>query len=396
MSSAALADFRHDAYSLQGWIVERRRYLHRHPELSFKEAGTSAFLASEISALGLTAVRVAEGRYGFYADIVSPLNPRRFIGLRADMDALPIGEETGLPFSSATEGVGHLCGHDAHSSMLLGAARLLVARQATLPYSVRLIFQHAEELPPGGAIDFVKAGAIADVEHCFALHVSPRDAAGTLATCKGPICATTSQVSLRIQGRGGHAAHPHEARDPLLAAAIFLASAQQTVARRNNPLDPAVVSFCSIHGGAAHNVIPESVTLLGTTRALRQTTIERMTEDLRQIAQGIAMAHGCEAHLDITYGYPAVVNDAKAVDILSHATRDILGAQSVREMEPVMGGEDFAYYGIETPSAFGFLGAAPPDVPYHPLHHPKFYPHEDVLWSGAAILARCVFASATS
>ncbi|MDX2175948.1 MAG: M20 family metallopeptidase [Candidatus Sumerlaeia bacterium] len=393
MSTDTLS-FAETAQSIQDWIVGHRRHLHRHPELSFHEEKTSAYLAEQVRSLGLAPVPVKAGRFGFYADLAAPAAPGRFIALRADMDALPIQEETGLPFSSENPGVGHLCGHDSHSSMLLGAARMLVERRAELPRSVRFFFQHAEEILPGGAIDFVESGAMAGVEHVFGLHVRPNMPIGQFSVFPGPTMASATEVKITVRGKGGHAAAPHDAVDPVLGAAAVVMAAQQVVSRRTDPFDTAVVSLCQIKGGSAHNVIPSEVSILGTTRGFDMEKLRKVNRHLEQTARAAAQAYGCEAEVVIEEGYPPVMNDPDASRMLIAAAQSVLGAENVRTDFRSMGGEDFAYFCLAVPSAFGFLGVMQGESCPYSLHHPKFHPAEDAFWRGAAILAQSVYAAA--
>lgn len=391
MSHSRAVELLNEAKALHPWLIEHRRNLHRQPELSFQEERTSAYLWGQAVDLGLTPVAVREDRYGFYCDLQSPQNPEEFVVLRADMDALPIEEQTGLSFSSERPGVGHLCGHDSHSAMLLGAARMLSARRQELPVSVRFFFQHAEELPPGGAIDFVRAGALENVRHCFGLHVSPLRPVGTLAVRTGPQMAGATRMVLTVKGRGGHASRPQDAADPVLASSAIVLALQQIVSRRMSPIEATVVSVCSIHAGSAHNVIPEEVVMEGTTRAYSRKRLVEMADLIRQIALATATAYGCEVHLEMEEGYPPLENDEAATAMMRESARRIMGDDSVCDMEPSMGGEDFAYYCIERPSSFAFIGAAVPGSPYYPLHHPRFHPDEEVLWRGSAVLAEVPF-----
>ncbi len=380
-----------EAEELQPWIAGHRRHLHRHPELSYQEEQTAAYLSAEVRALGMQPVRVHPRNHGFFADLVSPRNPDKFVALRADMDALPIQEETGLTFSSGSPGVGHLCGHDSHCAMLLGAAKLLASRQAELPYSVRFFFQHAEEVPPGGALDFISGGALNKVVHCFGLHVRPWLPVGSLSVVPGPQMAGATVAKITVRGRGGHAATPHETTDPVLAASAIVVALQQIAARRTNPFDEAIVSICSFHGGHAHNVIPEEVELVGTTRGFTQEKLQATNRHVREVAQHTAAAYRCEAIVDIDEGYPALVNDVGAARIMTRAACAVLGAKNISHDFKTMGGEDFAYYCREVPSAFGFLGVEHEGAAHFPLHHPKFHPHESAFWRGAAILALAPF-----
>lgn len=382
-----------EARDLQEWIVERRRHLHRFPELSFQEEKTAAFVRREVEALGLKPSDPLPGKYGFYADLISPANPDQFILLRADMDALPIQEENDVEYRSTIPGVGHLCGHDCHTSMLLGALRILVGRQAALPVSVRFVFQHGEEVNPGGARDFVAAGLTNKVLGCFGVHVSPRSFSETFGVCAGPTMAAVGQVDVTINGQGGHGAMPHEARDPVAAASACVLALQQVASRRTPPMESTVCSVTMINGGTANNIIPASVHFEGTFRTFNVDRIEEIEEMIRDICRNTARAWNCEADARATHSYPPLVNDVRAIAAARQAIVDMFGPSAIDDVRPHMGGEDFAYFAMDRPSAFVFLGVRPRGAAYYPLHHPCFLPDETMLWRGSAYLASMPFAA---
>lgn len=380
-----------DAQAIQPWIVERRRHLHQFPELSFQEKETALFVRSEVKALGLEPKDTIPGRHGFFVDLVSEENPHEFVLLRADMDALPIQEENDVPYRSRVQGVGHLCGHDCHTAMLLGAMKLIVDRRKQLPTSVRFVFQHAEEVAPGGARDFVLGGQTNNVLGCFGIHVSPRTRSGRFGMKVGETMAAVGQLEVTIRGRGGHGAMPHECHDPMPAAAACVLALQQIASRRVPPMESVVCSVTVIQGGTANNVIPSTVRFEGTFRTFNIARIEEIEQMIRDICHNTAQAWNCEAEVSASHTYPPVVNDERAIVAASGAIREMFGPDSVEEVIAHMGGEDFSYFAQDKPSAFVFLGALPEGAPYYPLHHPCYLPDEEMLWRGSAYLAAMPF-----
>ncbi|MBI1290092.1 amidohydrolase [bacterium] len=379
------------AQALDPWINEKRQHLHRNPELSFAEEKTAAFVRAELEKLGYSPAAAIPGRHGFHVDLVAPANPDKFVLLRADMDALPIQEENNVPFKSQNPGVGHLCGHDVHTSMLLGAAGILKDLRDKLPVSVRFVFQHAEEVEPGGAQDFVKAGLTDDVLGCFGIHVSPRVESGYFGVRAGEAMACVGTIKAVIRGRGGHGAAPHETIDPVPAAAACILNLQNIVARRIPPQEPAVVSVTMIHAGTASNVIPNEVSFGGTFRSFNMDRIPEMERMIEEIVRDTAKAYGCVAEVSAIHSYPPVVNDEQAIEAARQALTGLFGETVCRPIEKSMGAEDFAYFGIAKPSAFLFLGVLPNGETFYPLHHPNFLPDDKVFWKGSALLASMPF-----
>jgi amidohydrolase len=362
-----------------GDAVTWRRHLHAHPELSGQEHETAAFVRERLGSLDSL-------------EIVSPTptsvvatlrggRPGPTLALRADMDALPIQEESGVEFASRNAGVMHACGHDGHTAMLLATARLLAAMREELAGEVRFVFQHAEELPPGGAVEIVASGAIEGVDAVVGCHLLSDMEVGRIGAIEGPCTASGDTFSARIVGRGGHAAFPHAAVDPIAAAAQAISSLQHVVSRETPPLDSVVVSVTRISGGTADNVIPESVELGGTVRTYSEDVRLRTREAMERILGGIASAHGASYQFEYVDGYPSVVNDPD----LTALVREVAGERLV-ECPPLMAGEDFSAYLRVAPGCFFFVGAGGPDA--FPHHHPRFTIDEDALPVGIETLTQ--------
>lgn len=376
------------ASALSEQLVRWRRHLHANPELSGEEAETARFVAAELQRMGLSPAERVDGTYGVLAEIPAGRGPA--VALRADMDALPIQEETGLDFASRRPGVMHACGHDAHTAMLLGAAALLVERRDQLRRPVRLIFQPHEEKFPGGATAMIRGGALANVERIFGIHISSDLPLGIVGLRPGPMMAGVDDLSIEVAGRGGHAAMPEQCVDPILAASQFVTTLQSIVSRALSVEETAVVSVTRIEGGTANNVIPDVVRLGGTIRTFDPAVRERTHARLRSIADGVAAASGAVIRVDIQPGYPVLVNDSRiAAEVFEAARRVGFAEGALQTIGRIGGGEDFAYYLQQRPGAFAFLGARNPAKGCeYPHHHAKFNVDEDALPRGAALLAQ--------
>lgn len=360
-----------------GW----RRFLHARPELSFREVETARFVRETLEQIGgleigaLTPTSVV-------ARLRAPA-PGSTVAVRADLDALPIGEETGCEFASVVPGVMHACGHDAHTAIVLGVARVLSELRDRLAGEVRFVFQHAEELPPGGAAELVTAGVMDGVDMIVGAHVLSTLESGKVAVLEGACTGSDDSFRVTIRGRGGHAAAPHEAIDPIAIAAQVMTGLQQIVSRRISPADRVVVSVTQIHGGGdADNVIPETVELGGTIRMQHDASRAPVRHALTEIATGVSAAHGATCDVSFSEGYSAVVNDPR----LAAVVRDVAGPDRVTAMEPLMGGEDFSAYLRDAPGCFVFIGAGGPG--WFPHHHPRFTIDERAIPLGIEILAR--------
>ncbi len=388
MSAPVTASLLGSAQAIQDWIIARRRHLHQNPELSFCEEQTSAYVEQELRSLGFTTIHARlNGNFSLCAELLGrDLN--RCIALRADMDALPIEEQHPCDFRSTAPGVSHMCGHDAHTAMLLGAARLLKEREADLPCTVRLFFQGGEEKAPGGARDFIESGMLEGVDAIYGLHVDPRHDTGTIHFIEGPAMAGVDEFTISIIGKGGHAAFPHENHDPVLAAANVIMALQQIVSRTVDPFDPTVVSVTSIHGGEACNVTPPEVILKGTYRSFHVDLHDHFGGLVSNIAHNVAEGFGCMAETTIIQGYPPLHNHPTALHRMREAAREFF-PDGIADGKPMMGSEDFAFYTHVVPGCFAFLGVAhPADEDRYMLHHPKFHLDEDALFRGTAILAK--------
>ena len=370
-----------DIAALAGQLVAWRRDFHRHPEVAFEETRTSAVIREFLEGLGLP-VRAAAGT-GLVA-VLEGGTAGRTVALRADMDALPIREEGEKEYISLNPGATHACAHDGHMAMLMAAAKILTARKSGLRGRIVFIFQPSEEKPPGGARRMIEEGALDGVDAVFGLHLWQSFPTGRIGVVKGPMMAQADNFRIVVHGKGGHGAMPHTAVDPILAAAQIVANCQTIVSRNVDPLKPCVVTFGTISGGTAHNIIPEQVVLTGTVRTF-DTPVQALAERrLREIAEETAKAFGASCRFEYTLGYPAVVNDAGMVDFATAVARRVLGEDCLQPFEPIMGGEDFAYYLQKVPGAFLFLGAG--DGRVFPHHHPAFDIDEKALPMGVHLL----------
>ena len=369
---------------LEQQAIAWRRHLHAHPELSFQEEETSRYVEETLRSFdGLELTRPTP------TSVVASLQgtrPGKVLALRADMDALPIQEESGLEFASTRPGVMHACGHDGHTAMLLAAARLLSARREDLAGEIRFVFQHAEEKPPGGARQLVDAGVMEGVDLVLGAHLASMKDVGKVGCRPGPIAAAADTFSAEIHGRGGHAAAPHRALDPVVVAAQVVTNLQQLVSRSVDPLASAVVSVTRFHAGTADNIIPEAVELGGTVRTFDPAVRESLREGMERVFRGVTDAHGATFTLDYVEGYAAVINDEEAAALVEAAARAELGEDAIMETEPIMGGEDFSAYLEQAPGAFFWVGAGSEDAVPH--HHPRFTVDESALRSGIAVFAR--------
>jgi hippurate hydrolase len=381
--------------------TEWRRDIHAHPELAFQEHRTSDLVAAKLESWGIEVTRgiagtglvgtLRGGRAAGEGAGSHGANSPRAIGLRADMDALPMQEITGLPYDSQTAGKMHACGHDGHTSMLLGAAKYL-AETKNFDGTVHFIFQPAEEDGGGGEV-MVKEGLF-DRFPCdavFGIHNDSRTEAGTFVITRGTTNAAADSIDIVVKGMGGHAARPHTAIDPVVAAAHIIVAAQTVVSRHTDPLDSAVISLCTVHGGTARNVIPEEVTITGTVRTLLPETRDAVEEQLRNVITATAAAHGTQVEIRYARGYPPVVNTDSAVERAQLAAAALAGeARLVRERPPTMGGEDFAYMANTVPGCFIRLGQVDSSKENFATHHPRYNFNDAILPTGIAFWSSLV------
>ena len=374
-----------EAKSISDWIINIRRELHEHPELMYEEFKTSELIRRELDKLDIPYKHpIAETRV--LASIGNGNGP--CVALRADMDALPIHEETDVPFRSKIDGKMHACGHDCHVSMLLGAAKLLKEKENKINGTVKLLFQPAEEGGAGGKL-MREEGALKDpaVERIFGLHVWPQMPSGQIGSREGTFLAATSSLSLTVKGVGGHAAVPQLTKDPVLTSARIITNLQSIISRELDPLDSGVVSITVIHGGNASNVIPSDVNVKGTLRSLTMDGLKELQKRVKEIAEGIAQTHGCEAIVEyVGNDYPPTVNDSDMWKFAKKVGIELLGNENVSDLDAVMGGEDFAYYTEKVKGCFVVLGMNNPDIDAtYSVHHPMFKADEDALHIGTAL-----------
>ena len=372
-------------------VVRWRRRIHRHPEFGFAEHETSALVEAELRAAGIDVRRVVgTGLVG----TLSGATPGRTLALRADMDALPIDERTGLEFASEIPGAMHACGHDAHTAMLLGAAVSLARDRERLAGTVKFLFQPAEE-GPGGAKPMIDAGVMEapHVDAVAMLHVWPTLPAGTIGARRGAMTASCDDFDVRVTGRGGHGGYPHHAIDTIPVAAEMVGALQRVVSREIDPLQPAVVSIGRIEGGYRRNVIADTTTFSGTVRCLDEDVRATMRERIERIVAGIGAAHRTAYAFDFIPGYPSVQNDASLTDAVMAIARDVAEVRGVVELpRPTMGAEDFAYFAQVAPGCMIRLGcAAPGDERPASLHSPDFHLDESAIVAGVALLRALAF-----
>ncbi|MFO1070881.1 MAG: M20 aminoacylase family protein [Geminicoccaceae bacterium] len=371
----------------QDELTAWRRHLHAHPELAYEEVRTAAFVAEKLRSFGLDEVHTGLGVTGVVG-VLRGGSGKRSVGLRADMDALPIHERTGAPHASTVPGKMHACGHDGHTTMLLGAARYL-AETRRFDGTIYFIFQPAEE-GRGGARKMMDDGLFErfPAEQVYGLHNWPTLEPGRFGMCTGPVMAAADQFQIDVKGAGCHAAQPHLGRDPIIAATLIVQAASAIVSRQVSPTDQAVVSITKFQGGDTFNVVPESVTMLGTVRTFRGDTQDFIERRLHEIVSGIAAAQGVEATLTYRRGYPATVNHAREAALGADAAAEIVGERNVeRDLLPSMGAEDFAYMLQERPGSYIWMGnggAAEGRV----LHSATYDFNDEVLPVGVSYWAR--------
>jgi amidohydrolase len=387
MLSAHLLD---QAQDLAPRIVALRRAIHAEPELGLDTPLTLAKVRAELAGLPLE-WREGTACTGAVA-VLKGARPGGTVLLRGDMDALPMPEDTGLEFASAIAGRMHACGHDTHTAMLAGAARMLCDRQGELAGEVRFMFQPGEE-GFHGARFMLEEGLLDPLpDAAFALHIMPNAPHGVLASRAGPLLAAADKLEITVTGRGGHASMPHHTRDPIPVACEIVSAIQALVTRRFDAAEATVITVTQIHAGTAHNIIPDCVELTGTIRTLSPGRRRDVRPALRQLAEGIAAAHDCRAEVTITDGFPPTVNDPRAVDLAEAVAHDLPGGAFLRLADPIMGAEDFSYVLEKVPGAMAFLGVAPDGSDWASccgIHSSRMMVDETVLPRGAAILAGC-------
>jgi amidohydrolase len=363
-------------------MISLRRDLHAHPELGFHEERTSKRVAEILASAGNLSIRTAR------TGIVALLNKDRrgpCLAIRADMDALPIVEQTGVPYASQTPGTMHACGHDGHTSCLVGAALVLSRVADEIPGKIKFIFQPAEENDGGGRF-MVEAGVLENphVDAALALHAWPAQPVGTISVRPGPAMAAVDTVVVTVSGKGSHGAYPHRGIDPVLTAAHIVVALQSIVSRTIDPVDCGVVTVGSIHAGSAPNIIPSDCRMELTLRSHRRDTRTHLQKMVKQVAENTAQAYGATANVDLQEGYPVTVNDPTLAEWVVAVGREVLGADRATDTDPPsMGAEDFAFYAERVPAVMFRLGVRPRDMETYPsLHNPQFNFNDDALATG--------------
>ena len=369
-------------------FIEVRHHLHAHPELSYQEFETSKFVQNKLAELGIPFEVIATtGVVG----LIKGKNPeKRIIALRADMDALPIKEENDVPYKSKNEGVMHACGHDVHTTCLLGAAKILHELKNEWEGTIKLIFQPGEEKNPGGASLMIKDGVLENPKPSgiIAMHVHTGMAVGKLSFRSGKVMASADELYFTIKGKGGHAASPHLCVDPILIASQLIISLQQVVSRNSNPFDPSVLSITSFQGGATTNVIPNEVKLMGTFRAMDETWRARAHKLIHNISTELVHSMGGEIDLHIDIGYPAVINNEQLNEIARNAAARFAGKENVEETELRMGAEDFGFYAEQIPACFYRVGVMNKEKGITSgVHTPTFNIDENAIEAGMGMMA---------
>ena len=372
-------------------IIEWRRHFHQNAELSFEEYKTSDFIEEKLKSFGNIEISrpTKTGVIGkIYGKKEGPV-----IALRADIDALPMTETNDLPFVSVNKGAMHSCGHDGHAAMLLGIAKLFSEKTEQLKGTLVCIFQHAEEVPPGGAIEMVRAGVMEGVDEIYGIHLSSNYPTGKFGVVSGPLTSATDRFDIKVIGKGGHSSLPEQCVDPIVAAAQIVTGLQNIVARRISAYDTAVLSVCQIHGGDAYNIIPGEVTITGSVRTFSKELRNNMPVMIKEISDGIAASMGAKCEVSYERGYDSVVNDEALTDTAREVIADWFGQEAVLEIQPVMPGEDFSAFTEATgcPGVFVEIGTRNEEKgTTRPHHNTTYLMDEDGLYYGTAFFAAMI------
>jgi amidohydrolase len=374
-------------------LVKLRRELHQYPEIACNEYKTSERIAKELKKLGID-VKKGIAKTGV-AGVLNKGSRGKTVALRADMDALPIIEQTKFPYKSKNKGLMHACGHDVHVACVIGAAKILTRLKEELPGKVKFIFQPSEEVPPGGAKPMIEAGVLTnpEVSGVFALHCDSVIPVGKIGVREGPAMAQADSFDIVISGIGGHGARPHLGVDAIVVASQVVQALQTIASRKIDPVKPVVITIGKIEGGTARNIICDRVVLKGTARSLSKQVARRIPTLLKTIVSGITKSAGASFELDYSPGYPVLINHPRATDLARSTVARMFGKQAVFEIsKPTMGGEDFAYYLQKVPGSFLRLGIRNPKKhAVYPWHHPKFTVDEDAIKVGSAVLTGIAF-----
>ncbi len=381
-----LAEIKKSAEKFAPRLIEIRRHLHAHPELSGEEHQTSAYIAGVLSSCGLN-VTEAVGKTGVIGDLAGSGSDSRTLAIRTDMDALPIQEHLELDFASRQPGIMHACGHDVHATLGLGTAMVLSQLSGKLPGNIRFLFQPAEEIALG-AKWMVEDGVMEGVDAIYGVHVFPSIPVRRVGIRYGALTSAADELEIVIQGESGHGARPHQAIDAIWIASQVITTLQQAISRTQNPLHPIVLSIGQIEGGRAPNIIADYVRMVGTVRSLHPESHANLPQWVENIVQGICQTYGAKCQVNYRRGVPSVHNDQILTQIIETATREAWGDDSVQILpDPSLGAEDFAIYLDKVPGCMFRLGVGHQNKTNYPLHHPKFEVDEDAILTGVVTMA---------
>ncbi len=385
-----LSEIKNIAQDFAPRLIEIRRHIHSHPELSGEEYQTSAYIAGVLSSCGLN-VQESVGKTGVVGELIGSGSDRRTLAIRTDMDALPIQEHPKFDFASRKQGIMHACGHDVHSTLGLGTAMVLSQLVDKLPGNVRFLFQPAEEIAQG-AKWMVKDGAIEGVNAIYGVHVFPSIPVRRIGIRYGALTSAADELEIVIQGESGHGARPHQAIDAIWIAAQVITTLQQAISRTQNPLHPIVLSIGQIEGGRGHNIIADRVRMVGTVRSLHADSHANLPQWIENIVQGVCQTFGAKCQVDYRRGVPSVYNDKILTQIIESATREAWGDASVQILpEPSLGAEDFSVYLDRVPGCMFRLGVGHNGKTNYPLHHPKFEVDEEAIITGVVTMAYAAY-----
>ncbi|MDM5201320.1 MULTISPECIES: M20 family metallopeptidase [Fictibacillus] len=376
-----------ESRELKDQVIEWRRHLHRNPELSFHEEQTSQFIYETLESFGN--LELSRPTKNSVMAKLTGSEKGRVLAIRADIDALPITEENDVDFISQNSGVMHACGHDGHTAMLLGAAKILSQKKDQMKGEIRFIFQHAEEVFPGGAEEMVQAGVMDGVDAVIGTHLWSPLEVGKIGIVYGPMMAAPDTFFLTVTGKGGHAALPHQTIDSIAVASQVVTNLQHIVSRNIDPLGQLVISVTKFTGGTTHNVIPGSVELCGTVRSFDPEIRDQAPLLMERVIKGITEAHGAAYEFKYEKGYRAVINEDNVTRLLQETAEELYGGESVEQMKPTMVGEDFSAFLQQTDGCFFFTGARNEEKGItYPHHHARFTIDEDALERGVAMFVR--------
>lgn len=366
-------------------VIEWRRYLHENPELSYQEYATSDFVYNQLNSFGN--LEVSRPTKTSVLAILKGNLPGNCLALRADMDALPIQEETNLPFTSKVPDVMHACGHDGHTAMLLGAAKILSTLKNSIKGEIRFIFQHAEEVFPGGAKEMVSVGVLEGVDQIVGLHLFSMLPTGKIGICSGPFTANSDTFELEIIGKGGHSSQPQDSVNPILIGAQITNLLHQIVPQKVDAKERAVLAVTEFNAGSAKNIIPDRLLLGGSVRTYSQDVRELIAEQIELQVKHLTAVHSADYKFKYNYGYSSVVNDEQLTLLIEDIIEKNMGPDYILHIDPFMGGEDFSAFLTQVPGVFIGVGASVEDESLiYPHHHPKFAINEDSLAVGLKVL----------